>query len=87
MSQDMESLVGKVYIDDRSELIDSRAPDSKQSDKQTEVRHSELPEGTRVIGPDTMVTMDYRPDRWNLHVDENNVVKKVKQGWNVGKWL
>ena len=77
---DLKSMVGKTYVDDRAELVDNQAPDSRQTDKSSEVRHSELPEGTRVIGPDTMVTMDYKEDRWNLHVDEDNKVTKVRQG-------
>ena len=76
----MKSHVGKQYVDDRHELTDTSAPDNRQTDKSTVVRHSELPEGTRVVGPDTMVTMDFNPDRWNLHVDDKNVVKKVTQG-------
>ena len=80
MSESMQSHVGKTYVDDRADLVDDRAPDGKQSDKNKVVRHSELPEGTRIIGPDTMVTMDFNENRWNLHVDGNNVVKKVRQG-------
>lgn len=79
MSNDMQSFVGKTYVDDRQDLTDTSSG-SEQTDKSSTVRHSELPEGTRVITPDTMVTMDYNENRWNLHVDEDNVVKKVKQG-------
>lgn len=75
-----ESYVGKVYVDDRADLTNPSAPDSAQSDKNKVVRHSELPEGTRVIFPDTMVTMDYREDRLNLHVDNENVVTRQRMG-------
>ena len=73
-------MVGKTYVDDQSDFIDKSVTDARQTDKNEVVRHSELPEGTRVIGPDTMVTMDFKADRWNLHVDENNKVTKVRQG-------
>lgn len=77
---DITSYVGKRYIDDRNDLVDDNAPNSTQTDKKNEVRHSELPEGTRVIGPDDFVTMDYREDRLNLHVDSESVVTKAKMG-------
>jgi hypothetical protein len=76
----MQSTVGKTYVDDRLEWIDNTAPERRQTEKSKVVRHSELPEGTRIIGPDTMVTMEYKADRWNLHVDENNKITKVRQG-------
>ena len=34
----------------------------------------------RWIGPDTMVTMDYREDRLNIHLDARNKVVKVACG-------
>lgn len=77
---DITSYVGKKYIDDRSDLVNDNAPDAAQTDKNNEVRHSELPEGTRVIGPDDFVTMDYKEDRLNLHIDNNKVVTKAKMG-------
>lgn len=76
-SQQHQDWVGKTYVDDRAELV---SPDARQTNKSEVVRHSELPEGTRVIDKDTMVTMDYREDRWNLYVDENKKVTKVKRG-------
>ncbi|SDC75449.1 I78 family peptidase inhibitor [Ruegeria marina] len=33
-----------------------------------------LPDGVRVIGPDTVVTQDYRPDRLNVTTDEAGTV-------------
>jgi predicted AlkP superfamily phosphohydrolase/phosphomutase len=75
-----ESYVGKLYVDDTQQLVDGSGPDSAQSDKSTVVRRSELPENTRIIGPDTMVTMDYNEDRLNLTIDENNIVVKERHG-------
>lgn len=34
----------------------------------------------RIIGPMTIVTMDFRPDRINIHVDKNDVVESVSPG-------
>jgi len=34
----------------------------------------------RVIKPGMMVTMDYREDRINIHVDAENVITSVKCG-------
>jgi hypothetical protein len=34
----------------------------------------------RWIGPDTMVTMDYREDRLNLHLDARNRVTRINCG-------
>lgn len=74
------SYIGKTYVDDRKDLTDDRANDSAQSDKNSVVRHSELPEGTRVIKPDTMVTMDFNENRLNLEVDEGNVITGTRRG-------
>ena len=40
----------------------------------------DLPEQCRVIGPNQMVTMDFRPDRLNVHVREDGVVSHVRHG-------
>lgn len=34
----------------------------------------------RIIGPMTIVTMDFRPDRINIHVDKNDIVESVSPG-------
>ena len=34
----------------------------------------------RWIGPDTMVTMDFRPDRLNIHLDAQNKVTRITCG-------
>lgn len=36
-----------------------------------------LPQGTRVVGPDDMVTADYRTDRLNIEYDRNGVIHKI----------
>jgi len=34
----------------------------------------------RVLGPDTIMTMDWRPDRLNLHVDGEQRLLRVSAG-------
>lgn len=34
----------------------------------------------RLIGPDTMVTMDYIPERLNIYFDENDIITDVRCG-------
>ncbi|WP_435256640.1 I78 family peptidase inhibitor [Thioclava sp. FR2] len=36
-----------------------------------------LPVGTRIIPPGTAVTMDYRPDRLNIELDDNDRITRV----------
>jgi hypothetical protein len=38
---------------------------------------SSLPKGTRLLRPDSRVTMDNRSDRMNLMINEDNIVKEV----------
>lgn len=40
----------------------------------------DLPKEHRVLGPDSMGTMDHKPERLNIHVDEEGTVKDVKFG-------
>lgn len=40
----------------------------------------QLPEDARVIGPDTAVTQDYRPDRINVDVDADGNVTGIRCG-------
>ncbi len=77
---DIKSYVGKKYVDDREELVSDNAPDASQSDPQKTVRHSELPENSRVVRPGDFVTMDYKEDRLNLHLDVDDIVVKQKMG-------
>jgi len=45
-----------------------------------EFRASDLPAGTRVLPPNSMMTMDFRPDRLNVHLDGTDTVVKVIMG-------
>lgn len=39
-----------------------------------------LPEGTRVIGPRDIVTMDYIPTRLNLYLDTGGAITRISCG-------
>lgn len=39
------------------------------------IRKASGAQAIRVLKPDTAVTMDYRPDRLNIDVDENGIIK------------
>ncbi|KAF2471955.1 uncharacterized protein BDR25DRAFT_302781 [Lindgomyces ingoldianus] len=40
----------------------------------------DLPKEHRVLKPDSMSTMDFKPDRLNIHVGEDGTVTNVKYG-------
>ncbi|KAI8082852.1 uncharacterized protein BX664DRAFT_339218 [Halteromyces radiatus] len=66
-----DKLVGKTVVDD--ETITS-LPEDKI------VRKKDLPQFHRVLAPNSIMTMDYRPERLNIHVDANQQVKGVNYG-------
>jgi hypothetical protein len=41
---------------------------------------TDLPKEHRVLKPDSMSTMDYKPDRLNIHVGEDGTVQNVRYG-------
>ncbi|KAF2120438.1 hypothetical protein BDV96DRAFT_564830 [Lophiotrema nucula] len=41
---------------------------------------TDLPKEHRVLKPDSMSTMDHKPERLNIHVDEEGTVKNVRYG-------
>jgi hypothetical protein len=40
----------------------------------------DLPKEHRVLKPDSMSTMDHKPERLNIHVDDDGTVKNVRYG-------
>ncbi|KAH7114466.1 hypothetical protein B0J11DRAFT_541072 [Dendryphion nanum] len=40
----------------------------------------DLPSPHRVLKPDSMSTMDYKPERLNIHLDDEGTVKNVRYG-------
>ena len=67
-------MVGLRYIDTESEATASSLP------RERIITREQLPLVHRVIPPGSMVTMDYRKERMNVHLDENDIVKKVQYG-------
>lgn len=45
-----------------------------------DVPRNAMPDNYRVVGPDTPVTMDYRPDRLTIRVNENDIVESMACG-------
>jgi hypothetical protein len=41
---------------------------------------TDLPQETRVIQPGMMVTKDFKPDRLNVHVNDDGTVSHVTHG-------
>ncbi|MHA6265984.1 I78 family peptidase inhibitor [uncultured Aliiroseovarius sp.] len=41
------------------------------------LREVDLPRVTRVVRPGMALTMDYRPDRLNISIDENGIIDRV----------
>lgn len=64
--------IGKKYVDDSDENTQEKHEDN--------VYKSDLPKNARVITPNTMVTYEFKPERLNLYLDDNNKVKKVVKG-------
>jgi peptidase inhibitor I78 family protein len=67
-------MVGLRYMDTEDEAVASTLPRNRI------VTREQLPLVHRVIPPGSMVTMDYRMERMNVHLDEHDIVKKVKYG-------
>lgn len=71
-----EKLVGKQY--------GGRATSNEQKVIKTfegdVVYEHQLPSLHRVVTPDSMLTMDYIPDRLNVNIDENSKIYNVRYG-------
>ncbi|KAL9621587.1 MAG: hypothetical protein Q9160_003979 [Pyrenula sp. 1 TL-2023] len=65
-SEWMQKLLGKKL----TESITDHQSFSKQ----------ELPKNHRVLDQDSMTTMDFQPERLNVHVGDDGVVRDVKFG-------
>ncbi len=44
------------------------------------VPHGAMPDTYRVVGPNSVVTMDFRPDRLTIRVNESDVVESMACG-------
>lgn len=41
------------------------------------VENMDLPEATRILGPNQPVTMDFRPDRLNIEIGTDGRIKRI----------
>ncbi|CEN62271.1 hypothetical protein ASPCAL08909 [Aspergillus calidoustus] len=53
---------------------------SESSSNETCFAKKDLPETHRIVKPGDFTTMDHRPDRLNIHLDENDNVRDVNYG-------
>ncbi|KAF2762033.1 hypothetical protein EJ05DRAFT_507628 [Pseudovirgaria hyperparasitica] len=51
-----------------------------ETSNETTFAKKDLPETHRVVKEGDMMTMDHNPDRLNIHVGEDNTVRKVTHG-------
>jgi predicted pyridoxine 5'-phosphate oxidase superfamily flavin-nucleotide-binding protein len=68
-----EKLVGKRFVDD-NEAVPAGIDPSRV------VRRSDLPKHHRIVKPGTMSTTDFRPERLNVKLDEENRVTSANFG-------
>ncbi|KAF2706574.1 hypothetical protein K504DRAFT_458968 [Pleomassaria siparia CBS 279.74] len=73
----IQNTAGGDGQDWESKLMGKRLGDSHD---EVTFAKSDLPQEHRVIKPDSMSTMDHKPERINIHVDEEGTVKKVVKG-------
>ncbi|KAF1837566.1 hypothetical protein BDW02DRAFT_118443 [Decorospora gaudefroyi] len=73
----LQSKDGNSSDDWMSKLMGKKLGD--QHDETTFAK-MDLPKEHRVLKPDSMKTMDHKPERLNVHVDEDGTVKKVTHG-------
>ncbi|RDW76359.1 uncharacterized protein DSM5745_06351 [Aspergillus mulundensis] len=60
-----------------NKLVGKRIADSHN---ETCFAKQDLPETHRIVKPGEVTTMDHRPERLNIHVDENDNVRDVNYG-------
>ncbi|KAF1984722.1 hypothetical protein K402DRAFT_395420 [Aulographum hederae CBS 113979] len=51
-----------------------------EASDETTFAKKDLPEEHRIVQEGDMLSMDHKPDRLNVHVDEEGTVKKVTHG-------
>ena len=67
-------------IDTTDDTCGMAALESYVGQQASEIPEAEMPENTRVVGPDDQVTMDYVPTRLNVLTDAEGVVLSLKCG-------
>ncbi|RMJ23022.1 Peptidase inhibitor I78 family [Aspergillus sp. HF37] len=73
-----------VALGDKSEwaqkLVGKKISDSATASDVNTFAKRDLPEGHRVLAPDSLQTLDYRPERLNVLLDEDETVRDVNFG-------
>lgn len=69
-----KDLIGKTFISDCEQQAEARPLNAP------EFTRANLPAESRVIAPGMMYTMDFRPERLNVHIDSDGKVTKVRYG-------
>ncbi|CAG8574726.1 6985_t:CDS:2 [Diversispora eburnea] len=67
-------LVGKILV--RSKDISTVS----EVDKDKVVLETDLPEVKRIVNKGMLVTMDWKPERLNVHLNEDNKITSVNYG-------
>jgi len=67
--QQHKDYIGKFVVTDKTLYRDSN-----------DILDTELPTGTRVIKPDTIVSMDFVENRLNVHLDKDHKIIKQTIG-------
>lgn len=67
-------------IDTMDDTCGMAALETYVGQQASEIPEAEMPENTRVVGPDDQVTMDYVPTRLNVLTDAEGVVLSLKCG-------
>ncbi|KAJ3357767.1 hypothetical protein GGF32_000849 [Allomyces javanicus] len=50
---------------------------SAQATNENQVTEAELPPVHRILSKNSIMTMDYRTDRLNVHIDDDNKITRV----------
>ncbi|KAJ1721876.1 hypothetical protein LPJ53_003656 [Coemansia erecta] len=68
-----QRLAGKQFVE--------KAQGEQAVDEQKQFTAASLPANHRILkGPNAMMTMDYRPDRLNVHLDESGQFSHATSG-------
>ncbi|KAK2755883.1 hypothetical protein FQN54_005679 [Arachnomyces sp. PD_36] len=62
-----------------AKLVGKKLTDSSSGDVNA-FSKTELPQNHRVLPPGQMATMDFKPDRLNVHVNDEGTVERVRFG-------
>ncbi|KAH8693238.1 hypothetical protein BGW36DRAFT_399943 [Talaromyces proteolyticus] len=72
------SLTGNEKTDWVEKLLGKKLTDS--TNDEISFAKTDLPSNHRVVKPNDMTTADYKPDRLNIHVDDDGTVRDVRYG-------